>query len=272
MKHGIHWSWDAYFVFLMSTMPDELYAVMLSLLDLDLRHDVGLCFRRVVTNGDTILDSWTSLSQLMFTWLLNWIIGPYGARFPQFVGRMEITFFTLDMICLAHFYIMLQMGFARGSHFPKPSYMSADMDFGSLVREELSVWGRDRPVTRFVFKQKKNLVQRVGGWKTLSHTMAAVSTDTGVAIRKDELTDSDSDFSRTVGSGSSPKWRTMATRVFLKRWVSIIFRRAFLGIFEKWDLGFLRKKRRIGDELEVVKNTKMVSVGFLIFRDHFFLN
>jgi hypothetical protein len=48
-------------------MPDELYAVMLSLLDLDLRHDVGLCFRRVVTNGDTILDSWTSLSQLMFT-------------------------------------------------------------------------------------------------------------------------------------------------------------------------------------------------------------
>jgi hypothetical protein len=41
--------------------------------------------------------------------------------------------------------------------------------------------------------------------------------------------------------------------------------RVFLYFQKKWDLGFLGQKRKIGDELEVLKTRKMILVVFLAF-------
>ena len=69
-----------------------------------------------------------------------------------------------------------------------------------------------------------------------------------------------------IGIRFDTKWHHMAPNKLLNRRISIIFRRASFWIFqEKWDLGFLGQKRRIGDELQVLKTRKMILVVFLTF-------
>ena len=59
------------------------------------------------------------------------------------------------------------------------------------------------------------------------------------------------------------KWHHMAPNWLLIRRISIIFRRTSFWIFQK--IGFWGNKRRIGDELQVLKFRKSILVVFLTF-------